>query len=265
MTLEQAIQFVPRFAVGFFRVAALFLVAPLFGSARIPRRVKLLFALVTTMGLMGVTDNPLTWAPSFRMPSSVWHLTLGIGGEILFGLAMGMAVSFVFYSVHWAGEIIGQQMGINLGETFDPQYGSGGSVIGDAYFLLTLVVFLLIRGHHILLRSVAASFDALPLLSVGMNADLLSMLVGLMGACTTLAIQLAAPVLVTLLTVELVMGFISKTVPQMNVMTVGLSLRSAVGIVVLIVGIGLSNEVIRGATTQLLEQAGLVWRGQPAG
>src|SRR5262249_19807246 len=140
-----------------------------------------------------------------------------------------------------------------LGEVFDPQFGSQGSIVGEMYFMLTLVIFLLVRGHHAMLIGVHESFRSLPLLSVGMNMALFDMLVGLFNACTALAIQLAAPMLVTMLIVELALGFIGKTVPQFNVMTAGLSMRSLVGTVVLIVGLMLSSDVIKGAVLDSMD------------
>jgi flagellar biosynthetic protein FliR len=149
--------------------------------------------------------------------------------------------------VQWAGEVVGQQMGLNLAETFDPQFGNQGSIIGNLYFMLTLVIFIGINGHHAMLRGVRASFDSLPLLSVGINRSLLDLFIGLFQASTELALQLAAPVLVTLLVVDLALGFIGKTMPQLNVMSAGLTIRSLVGMIVLIVGISLTSQVIREA------------------
>ncbi len=74
-------------------------------------------------------------------------LAIAIGGEIIFGAAIGMILSFVFVAAQWGGEMIGQQMGLNLGQTLNPQYGGGGSVVGDLYFFLTLLIFLSIGGH----------------------------------------------------------------------------------------------------------------------
>ena len=84
------------------------LFAPLFGSERIPRRVRLLLALVLAMAMtQGVK--------AVSLPTTTWELTAGIAGEMAFGLAMGMIQSFVFIAAQWAGEIIGQQMGFSIG------------------------------------------------------------------------------------------------------------------------------------------------------
>lgn len=253
---DQALQYVPAFALVFFRVAAMLLATPFFASARIPRRVRLMLALVLALGMAPACPQP-------RIPDSTLALAVGIGGEILFGLALGTAVSLTFVAVHWAGDIMGQQMGINLGEVFDPAMGQGGSVIGDAYFLLSLVIFLSlpVMGHHALLTGLAESFRALPLLSVGPDARVLALLVGLVQAAAVLAIRLAAPMLLTMLVVDLILGFVGKTMPQLNLMSAGLSLRSVVGLVVLAVGVWMAGSVVKFALRDGINEIGPVMGG----
>ena len=171
---------------------------------------------------------------------------------------MGTVMSFVFIAVQWAGEIIGQQMGFNISEVFDPSMGAQGSLIGDAYFMLTLVVFLVVGGHRAMLQGVYASFKILPLLSPGIDEPLLHMMAALLMSATILAIQLAAPMLVATLVVDLVLGLIGKTMPAMNVMSMGLTLRTVVGIIVVFVGMGLTVQVIRGA---VLDSMMKMWDG----
>lgn len=244
----ETLNLMPTFVLVFFRIAGMMVFAPFFGSSRIPRRLKAMIALVLAFTLASTV-------PPVQLPGHTWELTLGIAGELVFGIAMGMALSFTFIAAQWAGEIIGQQMGMNLSEVFDPQFGSQSTLIGDLYFMLTLVIFLLIRGHHAMLIGLRHSFDALPLLSVGMDAAVLNMLIGLFHACAMLSLQLAAPMLVTMLVVDVALGFIGKTMPQFNVMTAGLSMRSGIGLCVIIVGISLTSDVITGA---LLDSLGAV-------
>jgi flagellar biosynthetic protein FliR len=229
------------------------LFAPLFGSARIPRRVKALLVLVLALGVTGGMRQPV------RMPDSTWQIAAAIGGEMAFGLAMGMVLSLVFIAAQWAGELIGQQMGLNLGSVFDPQFGGQGSVLGDMYFMLTLVVFLSVGGHRAMVEGVGQSFEVLPLMSVGVDRTLFDTLAGLLGGATVLAIRLAAPMLVTMLVVDLVLGLVGKTMPQMNIMSAGLTLRSVVGMIIVIAGLSLTSGVIRDAVWTSMRTATAAW------
>jgi flagellar biosynthetic protein FliR len=241
MDLDAVLQVLPVYVLVLFRIAGMMAYAPLLGSGQIPKRVKALMALVLSFAIArGVT-------PPVRAYDSLALLTVGIAGEIVFGLAMGMILSFTFIAAQWAGDIIGQQLGLNIAETFDPQFGQQGSLVGNLYFMLCIVIFISVNGPRALLLGVRASFDTLPLLSAGMTKPLLGLFVGLFQASTELAFQLAAPVLVTLLAVDLALGFVGKTMPQLNVMNMGLSIRSLVGLIVLIVGMGLTSSVLRNA------------------
>src|SRR5437764_72917 len=102
--LDLALQFVPVFVLVVFRLAGMVLFAPLFGSVRIPRRVRVVLVLVLAVGMVPAVRQPLV------LPDSTWGTAAAVGGEMVFGLAMGMVMSFVFVAVQWAGEIVGQQM-----------------------------------------------------------------------------------------------------------------------------------------------------------
>jgi flagellar biosynthetic protein FliR len=253
MALDAVLNFIPVFVLVFFRLAGLMLFAPLLGSARIPRRIKALLALVLAMCL-----SPLVAAPP-RLPETNWDLALGIGGEMAFGVAMGMILSFVFIAVQWGGELIGQQMGLNLGEVFDPQFGASGSLIGELYFMLAMATFLFLGGHLEMIRAVKGSFDALPLLSLGIDQTLLDLLMGLFAGASSLAIRLAAPVLITMLVVDLALGFIGKTIPQLNVMSAGLTLRSLIGIAILIVSLTSASELMGGQILSSIQTMAAGW------
>jgi flagellar biosynthetic protein FliR len=239
MSVEELLKVVPVFVLVLFRIAGMMMFAPLFGSTKIPKRVKAMFTVVLAMGMMaGVKAPP-------QMPQTPWELAIGIAGEMAFGLAMGTAVSLIFIASQWAGEIIGQQMGLNSGELFDPMYGGAGNLVGDLYQMMTLTIFLAVGGHHALIRGVRASFDSLPLLAAGLNQSLLDLLVSLFQSTAMLALQLAAPMLVTMLVVDLALGVIGKTMPQLNVMSMGLTLRAVIGVLVLVLGLSLTSDVIR--------------------
>src|SRR3954468_4399740 len=88
------------FVLVVFRLAGMMLFAPLFGSTRIPRRVKALLVLILAMASTATFEKPVV------LPESLWEVTAGIVGEMLFGLAMGMVLGFVFVAAQWAGEMI---------------------------------------------------------------------------------------------------------------------------------------------------------------
>ena len=225
------------------RVGAVLAVAPPFAAVAVPRRLRALLAMALTVGLLPVASQQ---APA---ASSAAELAIGIGGEVLIGLALGLSLSLVFTAAQWAGGLITQQMGLTLSEMYDPGAGGGGAAGGlsHLYWLLAVVVFLGANGHHALLRGVAASFDAVPVMTLSAGTPIVSLMAGLLQSTTGLAIQLAAPVFVTLLVVDLALGMVGRTMPQLGMMTAGITARSIAGLVVLIVGMSLTAAVVQGA------------------
>ena len=237
--IQAAINFIPIYVLVLFRIAGMMIWAPLLGSQQIPRRVKAMIAIVLAASIAPMLPV------NIEMPQTSWELAMAIAGEIVFGAAIGFILSLVFIGGQWAGDMIGQQMGLNLGQTLNPQYGGGGAVVSDLYFFLSLLIFLSIGGHMALVKAVFDSFTALPLLSVSLNHSLFNLIVSVFQGAMVLALQLSAPMLVTMLIVDMVLGFVGKTVPQLNIMTAGISIRALVGMMVLIVGLGLTSSIIR--------------------
>ena len=234
-------------------MAGLFLYAPLLGSSRIPRRVKAMVALVLTLGVLPAVPKGVA------LPDSAWGLTAGIAGELALGLAAGLAMSFALVAAQWAGELIGQQMGLQLGETVDPNYGGGGSVVGDLYFFATLVVFILIGGDRLAVAGIARSFEAVPLLTFTLDRPVVMSLAAMLASTAELALRLAGPTFVAMLVVDLALGFVGKTMPQMNLMTAGLSARAIVGLAVLILGFALTYNVLQAAVVESIDAASALW------
>src|SRR5208337_628035 len=99
--LQAAFNFVPIYVLVLFRIAGMMIWAPLLGSAQIPRQVKAMIACVLAAAIAP------TLSLSVVIPQSAWELAVAIGGEIIFGAAVGMILSSVFIAAQWAGEMIG--------------------------------------------------------------------------------------------------------------------------------------------------------------
>jgi flagellar biosynthesis protein FliR len=105
MDLDALLQLLPVYVLVLFRVAAMMVFAPMLGSDQVPRRAKALDGRVLALALArGIK-------PPGRAGRFLALLTVGIGGEIIFGLAMGLILSLCFIATQWAGEIVGQQIG----------------------------------------------------------------------------------------------------------------------------------------------------------
>jgi len=223
------------------RIGGIVACAPPFAAAAVPRRVRAMFAIALTVGLSStIAATPL--------PQTIPALILAVAGEALIGIALGLAMSLLFVAAQWAGSLMAMQMGFNLGESFDPASESVGAPIGHGYWLLTIVIFMAINGHHALIRGIQSSFNTMPILKIAGGAALLDMLVKMLGAATSLALRLAMPVFVTMFIVDLALGMVGRTLPQVGLMTANIAVRSITGLLVMLVCMTLAAMLLQGAS-----------------
>src|SRR6185295_10125841 len=135
--------------------------------------------------------------------------------------------------------------GLSLASVYDPSTGGEGGALGHLYKLLAIVVFLGANGHHALLRGLRTSFETVPSMTAATGQAIVPMLIGLLQSATVVAIQLAAPIFVTMLIVDLALGMVARTIPQLGVLTVGVTLRSVTGLIVLIAGLAITAGVFQ--------------------
>src|SRR4051812_4709766 len=109
---EQLAILAPAFVLVTARVGGMVFAAPVFGSAAVPVRIRAMIALVLAMGIFPGIARPQ------HLPDSTAGGFAAIGSEIIFGLTMGLSMRLVFTGVQWAGEMIGQQMGLGLANVF---------------------------------------------------------------------------------------------------------------------------------------------------
>ncbi len=214
----------PAFVLVAGRVAGIMITAPFFSSPAIPRQAKVLLVLaVATMVF------PLSGA-AVPIALPLGRVVVGLVGEMAIGLVIGLGFSLIFSGVAIAARLIGQQVGIGAAALFDPVFESDSTAIGELYFFFTLVVFFSIGGHHVTLTALLDTFRTTPLLTFEVTPSVVGALNDLFANAFSFGIRLAGPILVAMFLASLTMGFISRTMPQLNILSVGFGVRVIVGI-----------------------------------
>ena len=155
ISIEQITSWLGAFFWPFFRVAALFSVAPIFSSQTNPARVRVGLAVVVTLAIVPVLPTP----PAVT-PLSADGLLI-IFQQILIGLAMGVALRIVFEAMANGGQVIGMLMGLGFASMNDPQHGVSVPVLSHFFTLFSTLLFLALNGHLVLLGVLIDSFKTL--------------------------------------------------------------------------------------------------------
>lgn len=216
------------FLMVFVRMSGLMLTLPVFGSSSIPTQVRIGLTAVISYIVYTVVQ-----IPPIDLGMSILQLTLALAGELAIGLTIGFAAQLVFTAVQLAGQMIGFQMGFAIVNVMDPATNSQVSITAQFQNMMALLIFLAINGHHWLIFSSAQSFNLIPMFGFTPSADLVALMITLTKNVFITAVKLAAPIMATLFFLNVALGLVARTVPQMNVFIVGFPLQIAIGLFML--------------------------------
>jgi len=228
----------PGFVLVLFRVIGLTLVAPVLGSNLIPARLK----VVLFMSLAAVVFPAVS--SSIPTDVSLGTALVGVVGEMLVGLVIGLGAAIIVLAAEVAGTLVGQQAGIALASVFDPSQDLDTTVVGQIYMIVTTLVFLLIGGHRALVAALLDTFLVIPVLQFRTGEPILTLAADLLSSSYVLAVKLSGPVLIALLLTELMLAFVARTIPQLNILTVGFAARSIVAMGVAAVALAASQDLL---------------------
>jgi len=171
-------------------------------------------------------------------PTTLPGYVVAAVGELSLGLLLGLGLLTVLSGLQLAGQIIDQQAGFSLGEIINPDFDSTGSVSGQTLMLLGTTLFLVLEplgGHLLMLRTLVQTFETLPVGEAFVTLSALELIGGLVQEALILGVRVAAPLVVMMTLIDLTLGFLSHSVPQVNVQAVGFATRAGLCLLILVV------------------------------
>lgn len=218
------------------RLSTLLMAMPAVGVG-VPKRVRALFAIMLT-ALLVPTVVQLSDSHTIPRVDNMVELAIAVGREALVGMLIGATIQLLITGLQLAGEAITGTGGMQLGDAVDPTTQSSMPTMARLVGLLVTAIFLLIGGHRMLLSLLIDSFHTLPAGNVQLESSIMDMIVSQLTAGMSAGVRVAAPVIGALLLANLITGLISRTLPQINVLAIGLSINALALLVVtsLIIG-----------------------------
>jgi flagellar biosynthetic protein FliR len=212
----------PQLGLLLVRPGMLILTAPFFGAVFAPPQVRAGIALLLAFTLSAIVPTPpLTTALA---------LTAMLIREASIGLALGLAVRMLTAVAEFAGELGSYQSGMSAGAMVDPVSGVRNTQIAAVYTNLTIVICFVTNAHHVFLRALVASYEQVPMGLGSVQPALAGTVAHMLGFVFIFGMRLAAPMLVVLLLVEVVIGLMTKVAPSLNIMVLGAPLRVPIGL-----------------------------------
>jgi flagellar biosynthesis protein FliR len=216
----------------FVRVLGVFATAPVFAHAHVPSPIKACMAAMISLVLL-----PAASAPPPGLCTDVLTLASAVAREALVGLIMGFAVTLLFLAVQLAGELIDVQMGFGMAAVMDPLLNTQASLIAQFQYLVATLMFLATNGHHALIVALSDSLRLVPLASAHPGPAVAGSALDAVAHLFLLGVHLGAPVLLALVLTDLALGLLGRTLPQMNLLLVGMPAKILVGLAMLLLSL----------------------------
>ncbi|MFK7768910.1 MAG: flagellar biosynthetic protein FliR [Mariniblastus sp.] len=202
--------------LSFARVAALVLTAPVLGSRAVPLKMRIGLAVLLTIATLPLIDGQTVSTQPNQIISALFS-------EVIIGAILGLGVMIMFSAAQAAGTVISQMAGIQIADSLDPQTGQLSSPVGQLFGMLSLAAFALIGGPELVIAALLDTFIHLPLGTSLETSRVLTLITELLQQSFILTLRGVAPAVAALMISTLVIGLISRTYPQMNLLGLGLS------------------------------------------
>ncbi len=230
------------FAIALIRPSIVVIGTPLFGAAFSPPAVRIGLVVVLALFLAPVVGMPGRVGPGLLLA-----LVLR---EALIGLALAVSVRLLVAGAELGGHLAGFQVGLAYAALVDPQSGVRNNLLAALYASIAVLVFLLTNAHHDVLRALAASYEALPIGTGAVAANLPELIARMFGLMFTLGVRLAAPMVVTVLLVEVALGVMARVAPTLNLLVTAAPVRLLVGWTALALTIRVLPDLLTRAVPQ---------------
>lgn len=225
-------QSLPVFLLIFCRISAFFVVVPVFSSQGVPATFKVGISFFVALVVFSASGTGIT------VPQDINYILM-ILREILIGLLLGFTGYLMFMAIQTAGSFIDIQIGFGIANVIDPMTGTSAPILGNFKYMIALLMFLSINGHHHLLNAIVYSYNWVPmnndLFLKMIDGSLSEFLVRTFAQSFVLAFQMSAPLVTALFLTDVGLAFLARTAPQYNVFVIGVPLKIIIGLVLLLV------------------------------
>ncbi|SHH27038.1 flagellar biosynthetic protein FliR [Caloranaerobacter azorensis DSM 13643] len=215
------------FLLVFVRLSGIFIITPIFSRRNVPTIFKIVFTFFLTLIMINIVEFN-------QSQIDIYHFIIYIIRELFLGIFIGFIMYLFFSSLYLAGKLVDMQLGFSMVNVLDPNSNIQVPITGNFFYILALLTFLVVNGHHVLIKTLLDLFNIIPLGSYVIKASIYKEILTITSNIFIIAFKLSSPILATIFITNVILGILARTMPQMNVFIVGMPLRIAIGIITLI-------------------------------
>lgn len=212
----------------FIRITAFLLATKVFFPNGTPKILKGVIGMILSFGVISGIDYG-----SVLNIDSNYSLIYGLLCEVLCGVTLGIIVNIVFQVVKMAGAFIDLQVGFAMMNVVDPNSSENTTILSNLMHNLAIVLFFIANGHYVLIGCLIKSFSIVPI-GKGINfSNSFETILGAFIKYFELGIRIALPIILVIFIAEMSMALVSRTVPQINILILGIPIKIVIGLVTL--------------------------------
>ena len=212
----------------FTRVISAIVTAPVVGHVAVPAPLKIGLGLFIAFIVFPFVSH-ITPVSNLMLG----ELVLIVIKEIVLGVLIGFVLGILFSGVRYAGELISLSMCLSIANVFDPESSQDNPVVGEFLYITTLLLFLVLNGHHFVFEALQASFSTVPLGAFVFSGSLMHLLIKLTALVFIVGVKIAAPVLVACFLTNFGLSILARVMPQANIFMLAFPITIGVGLLVL--------------------------------
>ncbi len=211
----------------FTRLSGLFISAPLFSTYPIPTQVKIWLSAAIAFILFPIIQANT----QFVVPTSVPALAMILFKEFTIGYIIGFCANILFIGIELGVNTFTIQMGLSADQALNPTSGGNSPVITQAFTYLASMIFIGLNAHQWLFSAIYNSFKSMPIGYVfTISPNFVEQVVIVTSQIFSLGLSIALPIFGVLFITDVLLGFTSKMMPQMNIFMVSLPLKIYLGL-----------------------------------
>ena len=222
--------------------------APIFGNVTVTRRVRLILGLALSYAMFAVNPYvPLEY-------TSFIGYTVILLRELMVGLTLGFTTSIALTVINMAGQFIDREIGFSMVSNFDMTFNTENTITAEFYSMLVMLIMLCTNMHYFILSALSDSFEMIPAGHVVIDAGFLyDTMLQYMVSYFMIAIRISLPVMISIVLLNVVLGVLAKTAPQMNMFAIGLQLKIFAGFAVMFATLALLPNITEFVYHQMQE------------
>lgn len=225
--LQLLMQTIADYLLPLCRVTGMFLIMAGIGVRNVPMRIKT--GLVVMITLIIMPTLPPVANPDLMSGQMFLEVLL----QLLIGFALGF-ISLMFITTFvLAGQLLATQTGLGFASMVDPASGVNVPAIGQFYLILATLLFWIFDGHLIMIQMLVFSFDTLPINGQWWDVTSYWTVIEFGGWMFATALAIALAPIVSMLTVNLSFGIMTRAAPQLNIFSIGFPITMLAGLVIL--------------------------------